>query len=207
MDRGSRLSLQRQSYHHSSLDTLRVFYSGTLVPDSINSAGPGCAFCWVQNVWLSCQQHGQYLFIPQDYLTGTGTSQPAGMEIHLICSHLVLRRLFCSSLTLHLRSSLCFTYMFNSQPSCVFQESYCQIQSPAHDSPAKPGISCEERLGEADTQHCGLERKLYCVLLGIAWNGLLAKKQQALPWVEASQVTGFDTFMASAIATSWCQHL
>lgn len=25
--------------------------------------------------------------------------------------------------------------------------------------------------------------------------------------VEASQVTDFDTFMASAIATSWCQHL
>lgn len=38
-------------------------------------------------------------------------------------------------------------------------------------------------------------------------DGLLAKKQQALPRIEASQVTDFDTFMASPIATSWCQHL
>lgn len=168
-------------HHHNSVDTPRVFYNGSLISEGINPASPGYAFCSVQGVWLSCQQHGQYLFIQQVSFTGIGTSQPAGMEIHLISNHLVLMRLFCSSLMLHLRSRLCFAYIFNSQPSCVFQESYCQIQSPAHGSPAKPGASPEERLGEADTQHCGLERKLYCVLLGIAWNGLLAKKQQALP--------------------------
>lgn len=159
-DRGSGLSLKRQFHHHSSVDTPKVIYNGTVIREGINPADLGCAFCWVQGVWLSCQQHGPYLFIPQDYLTGTGTSQPAGLEIHLISSHLVSRRLFCSSFTLHPRSSLCFACMFNSQPSCVFQESYCQIQSPAHGSPAKPSTSPEERLGEADTQHRGLECKL-----------------------------------------------
>ncbi|KAI1237918.1 hypothetical protein IHE44_0014011 [Lamprotornis superbus] len=90
LDRGSRLSLQRQSHCHSSLDTPRGE--------------------------LGCQQHGQCFFISQDYLTVTGTSQPAGMGIHLISSHLVLRR--GSSLTLHLRSMLCFAciYLIASPP-------------------------------------------------------------------------------------------